>query len=206
MTKVLGLLFSARTGGNLHGIATNLFAAITAVNREIGTELIEAAQYQVNPCNGCDYECMLGAEKGFRCPIEDDVPELWRRAWSSDLVVYFLPTYSGMPPASWVAFQQRYHGVYRSLGNTAPAPNGKMALVTIHNPTGSGLGDASQSLIIRHLAGHARELVHYEPIIPGNYDLSGMKDRLIAHPEIQASMARMGARLAKALAAPGAGA
>lgn len=199
MTKVLGLVFSARTGGNLYDMATYLFSQVAQVAPQVETEVIETAKRKVSPCNGCAYECLYSKEPGYQCPIDDDVSDLWRQALTSDLLVYFISTYGGMPPATWVAFQQRYHSVFRWLRDEAPC--GQIAAVTIYSPMGTRAGDTSQSVIVHHLACNPRKLLAYEPIIPENYNLNGLQDKLIVHPEIRCKLDRLGKRIADTLGA-----
>ncbi|MHB8926652.1 MAG: hypothetical protein ACYC9Q_03165 [Bacillota bacterium] len=60
MTTLLGLIFSARSGGNLYDLAQQLFSMVSKELPGVGTELIEISKHKVNPCNGCKYECLLG--------------------------------------------------------------------------------------------------------------------------------------------------
>lgn len=69
--------------------------------------------------------------------------------------------------------------------------------MTLYNPQGTGVGDVSQSVIVHHIAAQARKLVSYEPIIPMNYGLSGLRDLLVTHPGVQARIDHLGARLAE---------
>lgn len=180
----------------MHGIAERLFTAMSNRAPDLRTQLVEVSGYHVSSCNGCQYECLLGHAAGYQCPVQDDVPDLWRQAAESDLLVYFLPTYGGMPPATWVAFQQRYHGVFRKLSRNSA---GTIAAVTLHDPLGTRSGDVSQSVIVHHLAGQPRKLLSYEPIIAANYGLNALQDRLIDHPEIQARVDGLGVRMAQLL-------
>ena len=147
MTTVLGLVFSARSGGNLYDLAKRLFSMVSAELPEAKAELVEISERKVSPCNGCQYECLLS--KPPRCPTNDDVLDLWRSALRSDLLVYFIPTYGGLPPATWVAFQQRYHGVVHHEPSVEGNPNGKVAALTIYEPAGTRTGDLSQEAICR---------------------------------------------------------
>lgn len=190
MTTVLGLIFSARAGGNLHDLAGRLFSMVSAELPEAKTEIIEIAKRKVHPCNGCEYECLLG--KG-ECPVDDDVLDLWRSALRSDLLVYFVPTYGGLPPATWVAFQQRYHAVFRrGLENN---PRGKVSALTVYEPTGTRTGDVSQEAILKNLVGQGRPLVSFEQIVPSNYGLNSLADTLVQNPEVQQRIAAMSRRL-----------
>jgi multimeric flavodoxin WrbA len=195
VAKVLGLIFSARPGGNLADMAELLFAQVKARLPEVETELIEASRLRISPCNGCAYECLLGPDPGRRCPIEDDVAGLWRSVFASDLTVYFLPTYGGMPPATWVAFQQRFHGLFR-LPEAVASRNAGLAAVTTYEPDGAPGSDYAQRMIRETLG---RKLVCCEQIIPSAYGLNALQQRLVQHREIQARLTAMSDRLVAAL-------
>ncbi len=197
MTTVLGLVFSARVGGNLHDLAQQLFSMVAKELPEVRTELIEISRRKVTPCNGCQYECLLG--KAPHCPIEDDVLDLWRSALRSDLLVYFIPTYGGLSPATWVAFQQRYHGVVRHEPRIEGNPDGKVAALTVYEPAGTRTGDVSQEAVLKNLVGQGRPLVSFEQIVPSNYGLNSLGDRLISDRGIQERLSAMGRRIVREL-------
>lgn len=185
----------------MYDLAREFLHRISRMAPETVTRIVEVSRYKVNPCNGCKYDCLLRKEPGYRCPLEDDVLDLWRLALNSDLLIYFVPTYGGMPPATWVAFQQRYHGVF-SLPEAAVAKDGLIAVVTVHEPLGTKAGDVSQQVIVHSLAGGTRRLISYEAIIPSNYGLNSLRDRLVLHAGIQARIDAMSKRIAQVLEAP----
>lgn len=193
MARLLGLIFSARTSGNLYDLARQLASAISAERPEVQTELIEIAKHRVFPCNGCSYECLLG--EAPRCPVEDDVSALWRSALDSDVLIYFIPTYGGMPPATWVAFQQRYHGFVRQAPSVLDNPRGKLAALTVYEPCGTKTGDSSQQAILKNLAGQDRPLVIFEQIIPSDYGLNSLSDRLVRNEAIRERLLTIGHRI-----------
>lgn len=199
MASLVGMIFSARTGGNLSDLAHSLFSNVKARLPATEAELLEISRHRVMPCNGCAYECLLGPRPGTFCPHEDDdTLALWHKAKSCDLLVYFLPTYGGLPPAAWVAFQQRFHGLF-ARSEAAINPDGKVAVLTLCDPLGSKKGDISQHVILHTLAGRDRPVVCYEQIISSNYGLNSLQDRLIVNAAVQARVAAMGDRIASAL-------
>jgi multimeric flavodoxin WrbA len=200
VAKLLGLTFSARAGGNLSDLARDLFAKVAAGLPGVQLELIEIATCRVTSCNGCAYECLLGPAPGRSCPIADDVAHLWRSVFTSDLVVYFLPTYGGMPPATWVAFQQRYHGLFR-LPEALASVNGKVAVLTTCEPGAAPRSDQAQQLI---RAAIGPKLVSFEQIIPSAYGLNALYERLVQHPGIQGRLTVMSDRLVMELSPAGA--
>lgn len=197
MGRLLGVVFSARTGGNLYDLASHVFAKVSTMRADLDPEIIEIAHYRVEPCNHCQYECLLSRESGYVCPIEDDVLSLWRKVLSSEILVYFLPTYGGMPPATWFAFRQRYHGVFRCLPEAARASEGKIAVVSVYDPAGAKTGDVSQDVIAHYLASQGRQVASYETIIPSTYGLNSLRDRLIEHAEVRDRLDVMGRRIAE---------
>ncbi|HWI64966.1 MAG TPA: hypothetical protein VNT75_24315 [Symbiobacteriaceae bacterium] len=186
--------------GNLHDLARSLFAGIADRLPGVETELIDISQHRVEPCNGCAYECLLGAAPGQFCPQDDDLLALWRTALSSDCLIYFLPTYGGLPPATWVAFQQRFHGLFRRP-EAAPRPESMVAVLSLYDPMGVQNGDISQQIILHRLAGGGRRLVHFEQLIAANYGLNGLRDRLVEHEGIRARVGAMAERIAQELTA-----
>ncbi len=198
------MVFSARTGGNLSDLASELFAEVFRLcpEAEDKIQIIEVARYKVEPCNGCRYECLLGKESGYMCPISDDVVALWRLALASKVLVYFVPAYGGMPPATWVAFRQRYHALLHHQPEALATKDGVVAAVTISEPLGTKAGDVSQTVIRHSLAGGSRPLIFHESIVPSDYGLNSLRDRLVSHPAILARLHAAAQQVADAVKEP----
>jgi hypothetical protein len=101
-----------------------------------------------------------------------------------------------------VAFQQRYHGVFR-LPEAVDDTKGKIAVLTVYDPLGAKQGDISQHIILHTLAAGRRPVVSFEQIIPSNYGLNSLRDRLASHTGVQARISAMRDRIVQQLQAAG---
>jgi multimeric flavodoxin WrbA len=72
------------------------------------TEIINAYDYEIIPCSRCHYECFNAPKT---CPIQDDVPEIWRKLKQADAVILAVPVYYGMPPTLFQAIIERGQGI-----------------------------------------------------------------------------------------------
>jgi len=111
--KAVALVVSAREKGNCYDFAEFVLKRLETAHVE--TELINFYDFRIIPCRNCNYECVqkYDPQKGINapCPIPDDVQAIWKQAWTSDILLLFVPTYGGLPPALWVAFTQRVQGL-----------------------------------------------------------------------------------------------
>jgi len=76
--------------------------------RGVETELLMTIDYEINPCNRCNYECF---HKERCCPIDDDVPVIWERMRKADGIVLVIPSYYDFPPAIFKAIIERTQGI-----------------------------------------------------------------------------------------------
>jgi multimeric flavodoxin WrbA len=72
------------------------------------TEIINAYDYEITPCSRCNYECFNAPKT---CPIQDDVPKIWRKLKQADAAILAVPVYYGMPPALFQAIIERGQGI-----------------------------------------------------------------------------------------------
>jgi len=72
------------------------------------TEIINVYDYKITPCSRCNYECFNAPKT---CPIQDDVPKIWRKLKQADAVILAVPVYYGMPPALFQAIIERSQGI-----------------------------------------------------------------------------------------------
>jgi len=93
--KAIGVSCSARVNKNT---ADLLNLALDILKKKgVETELIQLANYRILPCKNCDYQCLYHKEKN--CPIEDDVPKIWKKLVTFDALIYGVPVYSGTIPS-----------------------------------------------------------------------------------------------------------
>ncbi|USG99532.1 flavodoxin family protein [Thermococcus argininiproducens] len=105
--KALSIAFSARKNGNCARLLGHCLDNLK--KRGFDTELLEAYDFRVTPCNHCSYECFSG-----KCPIEDDVPLLYEKAMKADVLIFAVPTYGGHASGLYRAFCERGQAVFKS--------------------------------------------------------------------------------------------
>jgi len=170
--KAIALVCSARKRGNCYELADYTLNRLREEGKVI-TELINFYDYDIQPCHGCNYECLFQREKG--CPIKDDVRSIWEKTWAADALLYFIPTYGGFPPALWFAFCQRYQGIIIH----APVERlkeGVLSILTLSSVKGSPGGGFTEVILRQYALADPRRLVCFESI---NTDPFSLKYRLI---------------------------
>lgn len=101
--KVVAVVGGGRKGGNCDAVANKLVAHLARFGiSDLEANIMELAQYKVLPCRECSYECFHA-----RCPVDDEAHKLIHAMYSADVTLLIVPTYGGLPPASFVALLQR---------------------------------------------------------------------------------------------------
>lgn len=184
--KAIALAVSARKRGNCYDFAKFALERLTANGVE--TELINFFDYQITPCQHCAYECLQHCDphKGMDapCPIADDVRPIWENIWSSEILLVFVPTYGGMPPALWLAFSQRQQAFFRE------APRDKLnksvvSGVVLASPHQSSGASWIPSFMSDEVKGMDRKVVGFEVINQAEFETDYIFDHLINEQEIQ---------------------
>ena len=141
--KAIALVASAREHGNCYDFARFTLDRLAAGGVE--TELVNFYDHRITPCQRCAYECLQRLDPHKKqdspCPIDDDVRAIWEKTWAAEILLLFVPTYGGMPPALWLAFSQRSQAFYKqapleklktvggfSAVPTSPRPTSPVAL------------------------------------------------------------------------------
>lgn len=84
--KILGILGSARKGGNTEIV---LDVALEEAKKEgVSTEKIPLGDKVIAPCDGCQ-----GCVKTGKCVIEDDTQEIYEKILESDGIIWATPVY-----------------------------------------------------------------------------------------------------------------
>lgn len=97
--KVIGINGSARKDGNTALIISKVF---NELNKEgIETELIQLAEYEIQPCRGC-FAC-----KGNCVLVNDGFAEIFSRILRADGIILGSPVYSADVSAKMKAFLER---------------------------------------------------------------------------------------------------
>lgn len=84
--RVVGISGSPRRGGNTDTIVWEALSAAEKAGVEV--ELISLADYQLQPCNGCQTCFDTGS-----CVIEDDVEKLYQKIVNADGLILGSPSY-----------------------------------------------------------------------------------------------------------------
>jgi len=148
--KALGIAFSARKKGNC---LTCVEYALTKL-REYGfeTDTVNAYDYRITPCSHCNYECFARTLRGAdeKCPLHDDVPQIYDKMKAADIIVLAVPTYGGKPASLYCAFTERAQGIIESYEEFKHIVLSKIiALIIIGNvPAGGDL--AYHAVILDH--------------------------------------------------------
>jgi multimeric flavodoxin WrbA len=179
--KATALVISARQHGNCYDFAQFVLKRLEADGLE--TELINFYDFQITPCQRCNYECIqhINSEK---CPIEDDVRRIWEKTWVSEILFLFIPNYGGLPPAIWFAFSQRLQGFYRE----APVEKLRQSVVSavvLAAPHQSSGAPWIYSFMGDEVKGMDRKVAGFEIINPTEYALDYTFEHLIEEQDIQ---------------------
>lgn len=139
--KALGIAFSARKRGNCLGCIE--YALNRLKGKGFETKVINAYDYEIKPCSHCNYECFAHIIRGKKedCPIQDDIPKIYREMKEADVAILAIPTYGGKPAAIYSAFTERAQGVFRDYEEFKSTILTKIvALIVIGNvPAGGDL-------------------------------------------------------------------
>ena len=175
--RVVAIAFSARRHGNCRDIAERILERLQ--EKGIETELLMAADYEINPCNCCSYECFY---EDRCCPIDDDVPIIWEKMKEADGIALAIPSYYGLPPATFKAAIERAQGILkwvdREIRDLEGVWRDKPVVVAV-------VADGGGEMIIeylRHLLRSAK--VTLEHISYMKYGRSGFEGGLIEMPEV----------------------
>jgi multimeric flavodoxin WrbA len=184
--KAIALVASARERGNCHDFAEFMLERLK--RQGVEGELINFFDYQITPCQRCSYECVarFDPQRGTDepCPIEDDVRMIWEKSWQADILLLFVPTYGGLPPALWVAFSQRQQAFYRE----APLDKLKRTVISaavLASPHGASAGEFTPATIASEVKDMGRVMGGFEVINNAGFRTENLFGGLINEEEIQ---------------------
>lgn len=112
MLRALGLVFSARQEGNCYECVNYCLQQFK--EKIIETHIISLSKYKILPCSNCKYECFSERIKGSKetCPIEDDLPKVYKEFENANIIIFGIPTYVGHVPALYRVWEERSLGIY----------------------------------------------------------------------------------------------
>lgn len=150
--KAIGVSCSARIDRNT---ADLLNLALMALGEKgVETGLIQLAEFRILPCQRCDYQCLY-PEKGA-CPVEDDVPRIWREIRGADAVIYGVPVYSGTAPSLLKILLERSQALDQKERHAGPQVTGLIILGTYgHLNVLSALAPCLMDYSLSKTAGYA---------------------------------------------------
>jgi len=184
--KTIALVVSARERGNCYDFAQFMLERLAAAG--IKTELINFYDYKITPCQNCNYECVqkFDPEKGINaeCPIQDDVKTIWKKIWEAEILLLFVPTYGGLPPALWVAFTQRQQGILEKPSEKEQK-NFVVSAVALASPQWSGIGERTPSIVADQIKNMDRKVAGFEIVNNAGFETENLFGRLINEKEIQ---------------------
>lgn len=88
MIKVLGLLGSARRGGNSEVLLENVVDGIRSIDSDVEVEVIRLSKLKINPCLNCG-----GCDSEGICVQRDDMQEIYDKLLTFDIILLASPIY-----------------------------------------------------------------------------------------------------------------
>ncbi|MFQ6087820.1 MAG: flavodoxin family protein [Candidatus Methanofastidiosia archaeon] len=130
--KVLGIAFSARKEGNCVKCLKHCLDKF----REYGfkTEILNAFELEIRSCSHCNYECFADR----KCPIEDNVPEIYKKCEDADILIFAVPTYGGHLSSIYFAFAERGEAIFKSYHEFIEKLAKKVNFIVIGNLSAGG--------------------------------------------------------------------
>ncbi len=106
--KALLISFSGRNGS---GNCLGTLKIVGDILEEEGVEvnLIDILDHDIRSCFGCDYQCFDPEDK---CPVDDDVEEIYREIVDHDMIFMDIPVYSGAPCSNYFTLRERSQSVF----------------------------------------------------------------------------------------------
>jgi Multimeric flavodoxin WrbA len=154
--------------------------------RGVETELINFYDHEIQPCHKCNYECLAHLDPSIGhdlpCPIKDDVSAIWKKTWSADLLLMFVPN-GGSPPALWLSFVQRYQSLWRQ--EPKDLSEKFSGAVVLSSPEGAPSGELTVPEVIKELISEGRKVIGFEVVNTHAYELGNVWKGLIEHDEIR---------------------
>ncbi|MDD5288528.1 MAG: flavodoxin family protein [Dehalococcoidales bacterium] len=115
--KVLGIVCSARKGGNTEVLVNEALASAQEAQAE--TELISVVNKTIAPCDGCN-----SCRQTHTCHIKDDMQPIYEKLEKADAIILGSPVYFGSVSAQAKAIMDRTYAFHmdRRLKGKVAAP------------------------------------------------------------------------------------
>jgi multimeric flavodoxin WrbA len=184
LLKALALVVSGREKGNCYDFAH--FVLEQLENREVRTELINFYDQSITPCH-CAYECLLSFDPqrgvSLPCPIDDDVQTIWKKTRAAHILLIFVPTYGGLPPAVWTAYVQRLQPFLKEIQDTPDTS--VVSTVVLASPHLSLSTEWTPCIMADEIKHMGRIIAVFEVINTAGFGLEPLFNSLLEEEEIQ---------------------
>lgn len=120
---------------------------------------------------------------------------IWETTWAAKILLLFIPTYGGLPPALWVAFVQRT----QAFSQERPVDALKKSVVScviLASPHWSG-AEFTVSIIASEVKNMDRKVAGFETINNAGFETENLFGRLINEEEIQLRLTFLAKRTLK---------
>ncbi len=200
MLKATALVVSARQYGNGYDCARFVLQRLQSAGIE--TELVNFFDYRIVPCQGCQYECEntdgLPDKLENVCPIDDDVCRIWEKVWEANILLLFVPTYRGYPPALWIAFLQRGLGLKMPPAlwkeHRMKMEKAVLSVVVFASPHGAAGGEWTPAILSSNVRWLRHTLAAFEVFNNYGFGTNPSAGRLIEEEEIQRRLSYLAER------------
>lgn len=174
--KVVAVVGGGRKGGNSAAVAHKLVAHLARFGiSNLETNILELAQYKVLPCRECLYECFQS-----QCPVDDEAHQLILAMYSADVALLIVPTYGGLPPASFVALLQRRQNEMTKL---CP-PKQYVVGMVIANENGD-VGEFTPAIVRSTVEQWGADRTDFVQLRPRDYQKSAIQIGLADNPLVE---------------------
>ncbi|MDD2648242.1 MAG: flavodoxin family protein [Eubacteriales bacterium] len=109
MAHIALLIGSPRRGGNTETLALSFSEGALSAGNTV--DAIYASELDIRPCRGCNY-CYRS--EGNKCALCDDMPRVYERLMSADVIAVASPVYFYSLPSPLKALIDRLHSPIRN--------------------------------------------------------------------------------------------
>jgi hypothetical protein len=131
----------------------------------------------------------LNSQRGVSlpCPI-DDVQDIWEKTKAAHILLLFIPTYGGLPPAVWTAFVQRSQPLKEIQNNPK---HSVVSAVVLASPHLSLTTEWTPCIMADELKHTGRTIAVFEVINTAGFESEPLFNSLLQEKEIQRRLTYM---------------
>ena len=184
--KVVAVVGGGRKGGNSAAVAHKLIARLARFGiRDLETNVLELAQYTVLPCRECSYECFQA-----KCPVEDEAHKLIHAMYSADVTLLVVPTYGGLPPASFVALLQRRQN---EMAKLCPPKQYVVGMVLANE--GADMGEFTPAIVRSTVEQWGADRTSFVQFKPRDYQKLALQSTIADNPLVELELDSIAANI-----------